>query len=401
MSVVGIVCEYNPMHLGHEYQIQRTKELLGEDTSVVCVMSGDFVQRGEAAVFSKFARAEAACRCGADLVVELPLPWVLSSAEGFAAGAVSILNRLGADYISFGSECGSIEALTKIAETISAVGFQENVKLLLGTNANLSYTMAREKVLKETVGDMAELISEPNNILAIEYIKAIIEQKSDMKPVTIKRIGSGHDEHGACDGPKSASEIRYLMAEGQDVSPYIPKEAFVIYNNEVQRGRSISAERIETAVLSRLRMLDVSFFENLRDGANGVGMRVYNAIQSENSLHAIAEKAKAKRYAYSRIKRLCMNAALGIKKEDAEGLPQFTRILAMNNKGKEILRNVPESNLTIITKPASARQQSTQIKDTFIKSANAHDLFVLCYENEKARNCGEDWRVGPKIVHNV
>ena len=200
MAIIGIIAEYNPFHTGHEYHIARSRELLGADSTVICVMSGDFVQRGEAALYSKFARAEAACRCGADLVIELPLPWALSSAEGFARGAVGLLGALGATHLSFGSECGDVQRLERIAENLIDPAVNAEISRELNENANNSYASARQTVLARRLGDEAKLIEQPNNILAVEYLKAIYEQRLDITPmtVTICRAISGRSLRRSC-----------------------------------------------------------------------------------------------------------------------------------------------------------------------------------------------------------
>ena len=170
MNIIGIVCEYNPFHKGHAWQIQAGRAALGEDSAVVCVMSGDYVQRGEAAVFSKFARAEAACRCGADLVFELPLPWALSSAEGFARGAVAMLAALGCTHLSFGSEYGAVDKLELLASQLVETNIIEEIKAKLAQQPRASFASARQEVLAERLGDTAALLEKPNNILAVEYL---------------------------------------------------------------------------------------------------------------------------------------------------------------------------------------------------------------------------------------
>ena len=236
MAIIGIIAEYNPFHTGHEYHIARSRELLGADSTVICVMSGDFVQRGEAALYSKFARAEAACRCGADLVIELPLPWALSSAEGFARGAVGLLGALGATHLSFGSECGDVQRLERIAENLIDPAVNAEISRELNENANNSYASARQTVLARRLGDEAKLIEQPNNILAVEYLKAIYEQRLDITPMTVQRIGSGHDMTGDI-GPKSASELRRMILSGEKVDNYIPKNALDVYSREESLGR--------------------------------------------------------------------------------------------------------------------------------------------------------------------
>ena len=255
MRIIGIVCEYNPFHKGHEYQIAKSRELLGEDAAVVCVMSGDFVQRGEAALFSKYARAEAACRCGADLVAELPLPWAVSSAEGFARGAVSILAGLGAEFISFGSESGNTVELEKIADCLLDTTMHDKIKAEMDRDASLSYASARQKALFKTIGATSALISEPNNILAVEYIKAIKELGLNLKPMTVRREGVLHDAPEKSGGFASASELRRMLEAGEDCKTYIPEAAFEIFEREIRAGRVIDRDRMDTAILSRLRSL--------------------------------------------------------------------------------------------------------------------------------------------------
>ena len=194
MSIIGIVGEYNPFHSGHEYHIRQSRLNLGEDCPVVCVMSGDFVQRGEPAIYSKFARAEAACRCGADLVVELPLPWSLSSAEGFARGAVYLLSKLGVTHLSFGSEAGELEPLETIAQSLLDPAVNGEIKQVLNNDASLSYAQARQKALETRLGELSGQLELPNNILAVEYLKAIYELRLDLQPMTVLRFGSGHDK---------------------------------------------------------------------------------------------------------------------------------------------------------------------------------------------------------------
>lgn len=313
MSIIGIVGEYNPFHSGHEYHIRQSRQALGEDCPVVCVMSGDFVQRGEPAIYSKFARAEAACRCGADLVVELPLPWSLSSAEGFARGAVYLLSKLGVTHLSFGSEAGELEPLETIAQTLLDPAVNGEIKQVLSGDASLPYALARQKALEARLGELSSQLELPNNILAVEYLKAIYELRLDLQPMTVLRFGSGHDKEGES-GPKSASELRRMIRKGADISPFIPKEAVQVFAREKQQGRAFTdTDMLEAAIISRLRLFGPAYYEALPDGNDGIGRRLYVAAHEEASLDAITAAAKTKRYALARIRRMCMCAALGVK----------------------------------------------------------------------------------------
>ena len=399
MNICGIVCEYNPFHKGHLYQLEESKRRLGEETVTVGVMSGDYVQRGEPAIFSKFARAEAACRCGVNLVVELPLPWSLSSAEGFAAGAVAILSALDCTHLSFGSESGELEGLETLAECLLNPLTLEAVKKRMAAEPNLSFATARQLVLEEKVGEQAKLIEKPNNILAVEYLKAIYQHNAAMTPLTVKRSGSGHDETGAGE-IRSASELRQLLRQGEDVSAYIPAAAMAVFRRELEQGRAVLNTRdMELAFLSRLRMLDEKAFLSLPDGGDGVGQRLYKAAKEEPTLDFILTAAKTKRVALSRLRRMCMAAALGINAELAAGEPPYIRVLAANEKGRAYLRQAAgKTTIPVLTKPAAVKELGDRAQAMFAAGASAHDLFSLSFLSIKDRKGGADWRTGPKIV---
>lgn len=398
MSVIGIVCEYNPFHNGHKFHLDKARQTGAGDNTIICVMSGDFVQRGEAAMYSKYARAEAACRCGADLVVELPLPWCLSGAERFALGAVSLLHDLGSDTISFGSECGDVNALDNIARFLIKEETNRNIYNIMKASPELSYASAREKAA-ENAGVCSGLLRSPNNILAVEYLKAIRLLGINMKAATVARVGSGHDQKG--EGIfRSASELRDFLTEDRSIREYIPVEAYEVYSREREQGRELADKSCyETALLSRLRMLNEDAFMELPDGETGLCRRIFRAVQTECTLQGIFDAAKTKRYAHSRIRRLCLSAALGLKDGAYTQLPPYARILAANARGRDHLRNLSKiCRLPMITKTADIRQYSQDVIDVFAAGASAHDLYVLFYGSKCPINCGEDWRRGPVIV---
>ena len=402
MSVIGIVCEYNPFHNGHEYQIMMGKRILGEDSPVICVMSGDFVQRGEPAVYSKFARAEAACLCGADLVLELPLPWCISSAEGFARGAVGLLAALGATHLCFGSEAGEVEPLEKLAKVLIKPEINIAVKEILRSEAGLSYAAARERAVAVELGELSEQLKLPNNILAVEYLKSIYEQGLDMIPVTVQRFGSAHDSDSDGPGPKSASEIRSMIINGDIPEGEIPYKALEVYRRERERGREVSCRaNFEIAALSRLRMFSEEYFNSLPDAAHGTGTRLYKSCRRECSLDAVLSAAKTKRYALARIRRMCLCACLGIKEGMNKGIPPYARVLAADEKGCALLKAAAEkSAVPILTKPASVRNMSEDCRKLFAAGAAAHDFYSLCYRADCERKGGTDWSTSPKIVES-
>ena len=398
MLIAGIVAEYNPFHNGHELHLAATREKLGADSGIVCCMSGDFVQRGEAAQWPKLARAECAVRCGADLVFELPVQWALSSAEGFARGAVGLLDSLGVvDYISFGSECGSVEPLERIAEALLDPAVNAAVRERC-TQTGESYAVVRQRVLEERMGAEAKLIETPNNILAVEYIKACYDLGSRIRPMTVQRTGAEHDRT-ASGRVRSASELRTMTAAGRDIAPYMPRAAHAILERERRQGRGpVLMRDLETALLSRLRMLDKAAYAALPDASEGLENRLMAAAQEEPTLDGVLAAAKSKRYALARLRRMCMCVCTGVRAGMNEGTPPYARLLAASVRGREILRLIDErSSIPVVTKSAVGRKLPREARECFELNAAAHDLFVLGCPAAEERRGGGDWRATPAI----
>lgn len=395
MNVIGVVCEYNPFHRGHLLHLERCRAALEGESAVLCVLSGDFVQRGEAAVYDKFIRAEAACRSGADMVIELPLPWALSSAEGFARGALGLLGALGATHLGFGSETGETAPLQELARALLEENTIEQIRERMAREGNLSFAAAREQVLTERLGEKARLLRNPNDILAVEYLKAAAEQRLSLCPLAVRREGAGHDEAAAGAGPCSASELRRRLRAGESLEGEISEAAEAVYARARAEGRELKdPAMLEIAVLSRLRMLPREDFERLPDGGDGLGLRLWKAVQEEGRLEDIAQAAKSKRYALARLRRMCLAAALGLDRESAKGLPPYARVLAFNDRGQALLRDADENSpLPLLSKPARVRQMGEAAERVFRLGAGAHDLYALGLPAQEKP--GEDWRRGP------
>lgn len=398
MNVIGIVGEFNPFHLGHAAHFRASRAALDEDAPIVCVMSGDFVQRGGPAVFNKHARAEAALLGGADLVLELPLPWSNASAERFAMGAVGLLNSLGVvTHLSFGSEAGSLAPLTALALAAAEPETVQRVKEQMETG--MPFAAAREKVLHETLGEEARLLQMPNNILAVEYLKALFALRSDMQPMTTVRNETRHD--GVSAGPaRSAGQLRTMLEAGETISAFVPPETAKVYARERAAGRGpVILERMELAMMSRLRMLSQDDFCALPDATEGLGNRLYKAVRDEGSLMAVLAAVKTKRYPLSRLRRMVMAAVLGLREGMAEGTPGYARLLASTERGRDLLRDAAaRTTAPIVTKPASVRELPGQAQDVFDLTAAARDFYVLGYEAAEERKGGSDWRTSPVTV---
>ena len=399
MRAVGIVCEYNPFHKGHLYQIEALRQSVGEDAAVVCAMSGDFVQRGEAAVFDKFARAEAACRCGASLVLELPLPWCLSSAEGFAFGAVSLLSAVGCDTISFGSESGDTSALKMLAAFAADEAAQAHIHALMDGDAALSFARARQLAAAEALGgEAAAMLSAPNDILAVEYLKAIRKIGAAMEPLPIRRTGAAHDSIE--DGKYvSAMRLRAMQQNGEAIDGYIPRPAMEVFQRELAAGRSRNEKLLEIALLSRLYALKRAEFDRLPDAGGGAGRRLFKALQEGGSLDQIAESASSKRYTTARMRRMLLCAALGICAEDTKGTPPYMRILAASEKGRTCLSRLRDnSTIPPVNRASEVKKLDWRTNRIFSLGADAHELYRLQFAADGERKRYVDWKTGAVIV---
>lgn len=395
MIFTGIICEYNPIHNGHIRHIDKTRLHTGNTEAVICVMSGNFVQRGDFAVFGKHARAHAAVLSGADLVLELPLPYALSSAEGFARGGVKILSGLGLDgYISFGSECGDARQLLDVAAALLRPEVSGLIKAAMESGG--TYASAVQSAAESVAGDGARLLKTPNNMLAIEYLKAMKLQDSRLTPFTVRREGAQHDG----DAGESSSAVRRLLRDGAgDAWADVPPAAAQVYKSETEAGRGpVFASACEAAMLSRLRMLKDDDFSSLPDAAEGLEVRLMKCARSEQSVREIIDAAKTKRYTEARIRRMLMCAVLGIKKSDATLAP-YVRVLAMNEVGRRALREITEkSALPVITKPASVKALGGDYLRLFELEAAATDFYSLAYSDAASRRGGREWREGPVVV---
>lgn len=400
MNVCGIVAEYNPFHNGHQYHIAQTRARLGEDAAIVCAMSGNFVQRGEPAAFPKHARAEAAVRCGADLILELPLPWAMAPAEIFAGGAVSVLAATGVvTHLSFGSECGDVRPLERTAELLLRPEIDPLIRE--GLSAGLSYAAARQRAAETLAGEPLPVLRAPNDILGVEYLKAILRRKLPLRPVAVRREGDGHDAAPSGGGrAKSGLYLRMRMARETDVSAYLPAAALAVYRRETARGGGpVLPDALAVPLLSRLRMLTPEAFAALTDADGGIENRLYRAAREEPDLGALFAAAAAKRYPCPRIRRMLWAAGLGLRKEDSAGTPPYLRVLAANGRGRALLADMRgTAALPVLTKSAAARTLDARARRVFGLEAGAADFYALGFPAAARRRGGAEWRSGPVIL---
>lgn len=328
MKTVGIICEYNPFHNGHRRQIQQIRERFGLDTAVVCLMSGNYVQRGAPALVDKSIRAKAAVLSGADLVLELPVTVSLSSAEGFAAGGVRILSRF-CDVLCFGTESMTEEMLVQTAQALLSPQFSDLLKEEIASGC--SFPIARQQALARM--GVKTILSNPNDILGVEYTKAILSQHSSMTIFPVFRNGDYHSQVLSSLAP-SATALRKAMLSGDDWQTAVPEATVPLLQNAAFHTLAAG----ERAILSKLRTMTDGDFEHLPYGSEGLWRKLMKACRSKNDLTAIIEATKSKRYTRTRIDRMILCAFLGLTEENMGVLPSRIRVLAFNDRGRSILR---------------------------------------------------------------
>jgi predicted nucleotidyltransferase len=356
MKTVAIISEYNPFHSGHEYQIKRIREDLGMDTAVIAIMSGNYTQRGEAAIVNKHLRAKAAIYGGCNLILELPFPYSSSSAEYFARGAVSIISRLGiCDYISFGSESGDIDALKKQAEVMTTDEFKDAYARISAADRSLGHPRICELAYRSLGGEVGVDFA-PNNILAIEYIKAVGELAPDISLHTVRRSGSGYNADVVTDGEHpSALSVRELIRGGSCHDLPLPEYSKNILAEAHECGElPADISVISAAIISNLRLNPPCAETNIHDGGNGLYNRIQAASLHANDFNTLLKLTVTKGYTTARIRRVILNSLLGVTSSDVRTLPEYTQVLAMDQIGMLLLKNARKRTaISVLTKPSA------------------------------------------------
>lgn len=376
MTVCGIVAEYNPLHNGHLYHIAQTRA--AGASHIIAVMSGNFVQRAEPAILSKFLRAEMAARCGADLVIELPVPYALGASERFARGAISLLAALGCvDMLSFGSEYGAVSPLAAAAQAMDHPAVVVRAKAL--REQGLTYPKAQREAVAERFGlETAAILDGPNNLLAAEYLRALAVLAPDIAPFTVRRRGVGHDGVEGNGAFASAARIRNGLAAGQDVSAWIPEASAEIISKLTSAGAvSGGLEKIERAVLLKMREFPSEHWAALPGCADGLGNRLHRAAARADSLEELYQKAKTARYTMSRVRRAVTCALLDLD-ESYDFPPPYARLLAIGPGGEELLNKMAKTaSLPVSASLRRLMAAGPEAKKTALAEARATDLFGL------------------------
>lgn len=398
-NVVGIIGEYNPFHNGHKYHLEASKQNAHADYTIA-VISGNFVQRGNVSLINKWDKANMALSNGVDLVIELPTIYSISSAENFAYGAVKILDSLKiVDYISFGCESCDLEVLDKMASVLYKQPTEFTSILKHELSKGISFPKARENALLMYLNDIrkySNVLSSPNNILAIEYIKALKKLKSQIKPISVKRVNVGYNDLNINGNFASATAIREMIKNNKPagMSKLMPPNSYRILYNSILKGhyvKDISA--FEKEILYTLRKMSLKEIANLPDVAEGLEHNIKNAANSCNTIEEFMNIIKTKRYTNTRIQRILTYALLGITKNDMKEsfkTQPYIRVLGFNNKGKELLSVISRANpsLNIITsvKKYIDNNPSKQLLNMLNTDINATNIYTLGYEKDSWSN---------------
>lgn len=399
MKICGVVAEYNPFHNGHAFHLSETRARLGPDTAVIAVMSGNYVQRGDFAMIGKYRRAAMAVQGGADLVLELPLSAVLSSAEGFAAGAVGLLNALGCvTHLSFGSESGDLGLLRRAAE-LSADRGVIKARMSVGQ----SYAAALQASVAARDPEAGALLSQPNNTLGVEYCAALAQLGSPIEPLTIVRRGAAHDSPEAHRVP-SASYLRSrIIANDLDACrDGMPPAAFAVLSAALSCGAApVHAETCDRAIVSHLRRLSDADFRLYITGDDGLHHRLYQAVQSNGTLPAICAAAQTRRYPLARIRRALLRAFIDLP-GNMDVAPHYLRVLAIGPKGRLLLRLIGQTSaLPIIVKPVTERSLPDALQPYLQHDVLSDDLFALAQPNPDLHVGGGHYRKTPFCVPEI
>ena len=380
-EIASIISEYNPFHKGHEFHIRKTKENTGAKY-VIALMSGDFTQRGLPAVFDKFVRAEMALRGGADLVIELPCVYATSSAEGFAKGAVDLLNKLNCvDYLSFGSECGDVRTLTSCAKLLCEVPDKTDALIKEKIKEGLSYPRARQEAFTESSYDVS-VLNFPNNILAIEYLRAMILSESKISPVTVKRDDNGYNssEIDTSKAYNSASSIRRKIYDKDDVfSKFVPDNILPLYESSVSGLYDYDA-----LIYQALLRKSASGYTDILDVNSDLSNRITKSLKDYETAEQFISILKSKNYTHSRLTRALIHILLDINNEPVKEA-SYARVLGFKKESAELLKILKDnSSLPIITKLADSKEYDYLSID--IKAANLYCNVNKTYLNEMRRS---------------
>ena len=398
-KVLGIVAEYNPFHNGHLYHLNESKKLTGADYTIA-IIGGSFTQRGSTSLIDKWSKAKMSLLNGVDLVIELPVLYATSSAENFADGAIKILNSLNiVDYISFGAETSNVDILDKFADVLYNEPKEYQNLLAHELKKGISFPKARENALLMYINDIrnsVNVLSSPNNILGIEYLKALKKYNSKINPICVKRVESEYNSTDFSDDIASATAIRSLIKNKsfEIIKTLLPSNTYSILLDNIRNGHIVEDLNIfEKEIIYVLRKMSIEEISNLPDVSEGLEFAIKDAANSCNSIIELLSIIKSKRYTSTRIQRILLYALLGITKKDMEisksTLP-YVRILGFNENGaklvSEISKNNPKLNIITSVKKFVDSNKNKNLKQMLDKDIFATNVYTIGYEYDSLNN---------------
>ena len=421
MNILGLVVEYNPFHNGHLYHLLKSKEIT-KATHTVAIMSGNFLQRGEPALFDKYTRARAAVENGVDLVIELPTLFACQSAEIFSHGAIATLNSLNCiNSICFGSEVGNIDILYTISKILVNEPNEFKTSLKRYLNDGMLFPTARSNALFDYINEnnlvdiskdeLLSILNSSNNILGIEYIKSLLKLKSNIKPYTITRINSEYNSESIDSSICSATAIRKALKNTDDISfasKVVPLPTYNILKTNIEKSFNPIFDEMFFDILSSIILRDSNELDKYFDVNEGIENKIYQSIFTSSNLEELHSLVKSKRYTLTKIKRTLNNVLLGITKDDMALVKDmnyipYIRVLAFNDKGREILKAIKNnSEINIINKfsKISFAMDDAKFKtliDYDIKASNMYNM--IYYKNNRQLLKGPmDFYMSPTYV---
>lgn len=405
MNTLGVIAEYNPFHNGHLYHLQKSLEKTNAKRTVV-VMSSTFMQRGEPAIFDKWSRAEMAIHCGADVVLELPLPYACASADYFARGATKILNAAGCTHIAFGAENPDLKALEEIAKYISREPPEFSEELRANLDQGHSFPRARSLALQKFLNINPELVDNPNNILGVEYLRSIFRENYPLKPVVIPRKGSPYHSKSLGDEFPSATAIRnhiYRKKPLDEMERFMPEASLKILKREMESGNGpVFASSFDKPLLARLRGIrgqDLSLYPEI---APGLDNRLLQLAGKTTGWNDLLSKLQTRCFVQTRLQRIFVYTLLDITLSFREEInfpqsPLYLRPLAFNKKGRQILHELKDrEDFPLITRPAIRRlPKILEIQKMIDLESRATDLWALFVSSSANQKSGRDFRIPP------
>ena len=395
-GVLAIVSEYNPFHNGHLMHLNTSKQITNADFSIA-IISGNFVQRGDTSLIDKWTKAEMALNAGFDIVVELPTLYAISSAENFADGAIKILKNLGVvDFLSFGSEIGNLAPLNDLATLLSKEPRELSVLINEYVKSGFSYPKSVEMAVSQYLGNNLydNLLNSPNNILGVEYLKALKKHRLQIRPITIKRNSSGHNSKTIKNGIASSTAIREMIKNGKNIHSAVPFETYELLERQTQEGKLVTGlEVFGREIIFTLRRMTLQEISNLPDVSEGMENRIKLAANCCSNLEDLIENIKSKNITQTRIQRILLYALLNITKKDiniAKKTTPYIRVLGFNKHGKKIVSAIakqnPKAHIIISVKKFMESNSSSSLKSMLTKDILATNIYTLAYKKDSVAN---------------